>query len=73
MRKKANKGGNSNPFPLATVLPSLAQDHCGLETGTCAWICYYSLETFGRLRYGEGIFVEAVTREEIVHRTPRRQ
>ncbi len=29
-------------------------DHRGLETGACAWICYYSLETLARLQYSDG-------------------
>ena len=27
----------------------IRKDYRGLETGACAWICYYSLETLGRL------------------------
>jgi len=27
----------------------IRKDHRGLESGACAWICYYSLETLGRL------------------------
>ncbi len=28
---------------------AIRKDYRGLETGACAWICYYSLETLGRL------------------------
>ena len=32
----------------------IRKDYRGLETGACAWICYYSLETLGRLEYADG-------------------
>ncbi len=28
----------------------IRKDYLGLETGACAWICYHSLETLGRLK-----------------------
>ena len=41
---------------------AIREDYRGLETGACAWICYCSLETLGRLEYVDGyeLFLRAL-------------
>jgi len=40
----------------------IRKDYLGLETGACAWICYHSLETLGRLEDVDsyGLFMNAL-------------
>ncbi|MBT3202561.1 MAG: HEAT repeat domain-containing protein [Phycisphaerales bacterium] len=40
----------------------IRKDYLGLETGACAWICYHSLETLGRLQDADSyeLFLDAL-------------
>ncbi len=44
---------------------AIRQDYRGLETGACAWICYYALETLGRLECEDAyeVFLHALSED----------